>query len=95
MEEKVKNTEAENYKIYNELRKQLKLQMLLNKKWKSESKTIHEKLSKRIQQIKEELVSAESANGELRQKLKDAENKIEKYRKSLQTICQDVNSLCK
>lgn len=95
LEEKVKNAEAENFKIYSELRQHLKLQMSLNKKWKAEAKSIHEKLSRRIQEIKAELVSSQNVNTDLGNRLKEAENKIEKYRQSLQTICKDVNSICK
>lgn len=91
----MKNSEAENFKIYNELQQHLKLQMSLNKKWKVEAKSIHEKLSRRIEEIKKELVHSQNLNVDLSNRLKESEMKIERYRQSLQNICKDMNKICK
>lgn len=91
----MKRAEVENFKVFSELRQHLKLQISLNKKWKAEAKSIHDRLSRRIEELKKELTYSQNNNSKLSNRLKEAENKLEKYRKSLQTICKDMNKICK
>ncbi|XP_017775582.1 PREDICTED: restin homolog [Nicrophorus vespilloides] len=91
--EKLSEIEANNAKTNKELMEQLQSQIDLNHKWKREVKDVTEKMEKRMEELRKEILNVKKSKRKLEAQLSEAEKKCNEYKGHLFKLCNEFNDI--